>query len=217
MFIARKIQIFVIPLIFILFSSCMKDLEPLPGDIKDMTMSWSLPIAKVELGLGDIYSVGLPNYWLAYDVPSWAKFEEVYFTDTLAVDLSKVYEKSSEINYLAFRINIWNEFPAVAKAQLSFTDATYSNLYSFNSVDINRGVIIIQQADAIVVNPGVSTITIPFEKNQIESLRTASNLIIRITISLRKDDTNPNSFSHWNTLKLTCGLGARVDFVLNNI
>ena len=147
-------------------------------------------------------------------VPDWAKHDTIYYTDTIPVDLSKIYEQSSEITYLAFKINIWNEYPAVCKVQMYFTDTASTTLYSFwenKSLTIAKG----NPISSTVSNPTFSGSTVTFDVAQIERLRTVENLIFHIKIGL--NSTKVESFQNFKNYKLTCQLGARVDFILNNL
>ncbi len=124
------------------FTSCLSRLEPLPTEVEDLSMSLSVPIGKADVGVSGTYHVGLPNYFLDQNIPEWAKYETIYYTDTLAVDLTEVYNNSSEISYLAFNINIWNEFSTGCTIYMHFADETYTTLYSFDPIEVEAGRIV---------------------------------------------------------------------------
>jgi len=196
--------------------SCMSGIDPLPSEIKDLSFSLSIPVGNADITIPDTYSIGPPNYWLGLDfVPDWAKYEEVYYTDTVAVDLSKVFENSSNVTYLAFRINIWNEYKTKCKVDMYFADLSYNSLYTFNTFEVLEGQVVFKLNNVNVISPGYSWAIVAFDKTQIENLSTAEFLIFNAKINLKNAD--PYNFKNWEKLKLNCQIGARVDFILNDI
>jgi hypothetical protein len=195
--------------------SCLSGLDPLPSKTEDLTMSVSVPVGVGETSIGSAYYLGVPNINLAEAVPIWAKYDTVYYTDTIPVDLSQIYDKSSVISYLAFKINIWNEYPAGCKVQMYFTDIANTTLYSFwdsNPLTIAKGDI---SFSGKVFHPTYKGSTATFDNVQIEQLRTVEKLIFHIKIGL--NDTPIWSFQYFDNYKLTCQLGVRADFILNNL
>ncbi len=210
----QKRFVCLIMLSVITMVSCVKGLDPLPSKTEDLTMSISIPVGVGEVKIKDTYYLGLPNINLAEIVPTWARYDTIYFTDTVPVDLSKIYEKSTVISYLAFKINIWNEYPAGCKVQLFFADSSNTALYAFwdnKPLTIAKGDVF---ADGKVFHPTYTGSTVTFEKLQIEQLRTVEKLIFHIKIGLR--GIQPERFQYFDNYKLTCQLGARADFILNN-
>jgi len=133
----------------------------------------------------------------------------------VAVDLSKIYEKSTSVNFVEFKVNIWNEYPTEAEADLSLTDVGGSTLYKFSSIFISRGDILFKQTDAIVINPGFSSQLVSFDAVNIDSIKAVNYLVFNVRIILKQ--ANPYNFQYWDGIKLTCQVGAKVDFVLNNL
>ncbi len=194
------------------FTSCLSGLEPLPTEVEDLSMSLSVPIGKVDVGEPETYHVGPPNYYLDQNVPDWAKYETIYYTNTLAVDLTEVYNNSSEINYLAFNINIWNEFSTGCTIYLQFADNAYATLYSFDPIAVEAGRIVQNN----VIYPGYSKTTAVLNKEEIKNLKTVEYLIVHIKIDL-KHIRSTYDFQYWDSFKLSCQVGARVDFIINNL
>jgi len=188
--------------------SCLSGLDPLPDKIEDLTMSLSIPVGKIDV-LKGATTPGLPYNRL--NIPDWARYDALYYTDTVTVDLSKIYESSS-ISYLAFNLNMWNEFPVACTANLSFANSEGVILYTFNPLDIIKGSILF---NGNVVNPGYSKASVVFDSEQIKNLETAEYLIFNVKLKIK--DGNTNDFQYYDSFKLTCHLGARVDFILNNI
>jgi hypothetical protein len=204
-------QIIAITLVSLLLVSCLSGLDPLPTKPKDLTMSVSVPIGTGDFHIVDASYIGPPNINLLLNVPEFAKHSNLYFADTLPVDLSKIYEKQYPINYLAFRINIWNDFTAIGAAKIYFVDASYAKIDSL-SLNIVQGHILF---NGDIINPGYTYDTISFDQTQIDSLSTAQFLIFNVRIDIH--NTNTNDFQYYHLYKLTCQLGARVDFVINNL
>jgi hypothetical protein len=209
--IVKNSQIITVVLLSLILVSCLSGLDPLPTKPKDLTMSVSVPIGTSDFHIVDASYIGPPNINLLLNVPEFAKHSNLYFADTLPVDLSKIYEKQYPINYLAFRLNIWNDYTAVGAAKIYFTDAAYSKIDSL-SINIVQGRIL---TNGDVIYPGFSYGTYPFTQTQIESLSTAQYLIFNVNIDIH--NTNTNHFQFYHLYKLTCQLGARVDFVINNL
>lgn len=210
----KKVVFYIFVLGSSFLTSCFSGIEPLPNKIKDLTISLSVPVGTGEFSINSAYFVGLPNINLPENVPEWAKHDTIFFTDTVPVDLSKIYEKSTTITYLAFKINVWNEYPAGCAVQVKFTDAAGVILYSFwdnKPLMIPKGDIF---ATGKVFRPSYKGSVVSFDQTQIEKLRTAENLIFLIKVGLK--NTPLWSIKFFDNYKFTCQLGARVDFVLNN-
>ena len=199
-------------LIVTLLASCFNGLEPLPDEVGALDLSLSIPVAKATVGLDKTYSIGPPNWFLNQNVPGWAKYDFIYYSDTLTVDLYRIYEKSEEISYLAFNINIWNEFPVSGSLEMSFIDPSNVVLYSFSPVEIESSDILF---NGNVVHPGYSNGKVEFDKALIEKIRTADRLVYYMKINLK--DGNTFSFQYFDQFTMKCYLGARVDFVLKDI
>lgn len=210
-------KIFVFPLLFslVFLMSCLSGLDPVSSDVKDISMSLSIPVGKAEIGLAETFPIGLPNNQAG--VPPWAMFDTIGYSDTLAVDLSKIYDKSKSINYLEFRINVWNEFPVSCIVQSYFTDANGDELYLFE----NNKPLKITKSDIIlngnIIHPSYSWSYITFDKNQIESLSTKDYLVFNARIILKDSYDYTWKFTYFDRYKMTCQVAARVDFVLNDI
>jgi len=200
----------------ILVVSCTSGLEPLPSDTKDLTMSLSFPVVNRRIGISDTYFIGAPNINLGEDVPDWAKHDTIFYADTLPIDLYQVYEKSSAINYLAFKVNLWNEFPVSGVVSMRIVDSSGSNLYAFwenNPFVIAKGAVF---TNGKIFEPSYEGATISFDSDQIENLRNAQSIIIQVKIGLT-DFKTINYFQYFGNYHLTCEVGARVDFILNEI
>ncbi|MHC1702558.1 MAG: hypothetical protein AB9846_01500 [Tenuifilaceae bacterium] len=196
--------------------SCLSGIDPLPSEIKDLSMSLSIPVGQADFRIESVYFDGLPNINQQLNLPDWAKHDTIYYIDTFAVNLSKIYEYSSETpSYLNFKINVWNEFPSAGTLKIILTNASGEVIHSFwnnKPFEIKKGDILL---NGVVVNPGFSYTAESFVKEDIEKLRTAENLIFHAKLGIK--NTNTNSFQYFNNFKLTCHLGARVDFILNDI
>ena len=206
-----KKTIFLVALGSIVLTSCLSGFDPIPGNIKDLSMSWSVPVGKSDFSIGSAYYTGPPNINLILNVPEFAKHSNLYFADTVPVDLSKIYSKQYPISYLAFKINIWNDYTAVGAAKVYFTDGAYSKIDSL-SLNIARGHIL---SNGDVIYPGFTYGTFPLTKEQIDSLSTTQYLIINVGVDIT--NTSTNDFQYYHLYKLTCQVGARVDFVINNL
>lgn len=212
----RRGRILVITFIIVAVVSCTKGLDPIPSDIKNLTMSLSFPVVNGKVGVSDTYYIGAPNINIGEDVPDWAKHDTIFYTDTLPLDLYQIYEKSSSISYLAFKVNVWNEFPVSAVVDMYIIDSSGNTIFAFwenNPFVIPKGAIF---ANGKVFKPSYQGSTISFNAAQIESLRNAQNIIIHAKIGL-KGYKSITFFQYFNNYHLTCEVGARVDFILNEI
>lgn len=199
-------------IVFALLTSCFGGLQPLPDKVEDLDLSLSIPVAKAAVGLSETYHIGPPNWFLTQNVPGWAKYDYIYFTDSVAVDLYRIFENSDDINYLFFRINIWNEFPVMGTLNMHFADNAGNVLYSFDPMEIEKSDILY---NGNVVRPGYSRASAQFDNASIESIRTSEILVFNLKINLK--DANTNSFQYFNEFKMNCHLGARIDFILKDV
>lgn len=206
----KRVIYFIISISFIL-SSCMSGLEPLPSEVGDLDLSLSIPVAKSVVGLDKTYHIGPPDWFLTQNVPDWAKYQYLYYSDTVTVDLYKIYEKSNEIRLLEFNINIWNEFPVKGVLDISFIDNVGTEIYAFNPIPLIEGDIFFGE----VIRAGYSNSKARFDKTLIENLRTANRIVYYLKINLK--DANTNTFQYFDDFKMKCHIGARVDFTLKEI
>lgn len=207
----RKV-VFVLMFAVTLLTSCVNGLEPLPDKVGDLDLSLSIPLAKADVSLSKTYHVGLPNWFLNQNVPAWAKYDYIYYADTVAVDLYRIFEHNNTVTYLAFSINVWNEFPVKGTLTIHFADKIGNVLYSFEPIEIEYGHILF---NGNIVKPGFSRATVAFDAAKIESIRAAEVLVYKMKINLK--DANINSFQYFDQFKMDCHLGARIDFVLKDI
>lgn len=207
----RKGIVYFIISISIILTSCMSGLEPLPSDVGDLDLSLSIPVAKSVVGLDRTYHIGPQNWFLNQDVPEWAKYEYIYYSDTVTVDLYRIYEKASEIKYLEFNINVWNEFPVNGSLDICFIDNVGAVIYAFNTIHVMDGDIFFGE----VIRSGYSNSKVKFDKAMIENLRAANRIIYNLKINLKDGDTV--TFKYFENFKMKCHIGARVDFVLKEI
>jgi len=199
----------------VLLISCTSGLKPLPNKIDDLSLSLSLPLANVEVGLSGLYHIGLPNYFLTENVPDWAKYDTIYFTDTVAVDLYRIYENSDNIKYLAFTINIWNEFPVKGNLNIHFVNNAGEKLYSFNPIGIDDGSFVLRNGGVLVVQSGYSKTNVKIDFAEIDSISSAEFLVFNMKLNLK--DAAPYKFKYYDQLKMNCHIGARIDFILKDI
>ncbi len=200
----------------VMLTSCLSGLQPLPDTLEDLDLSLSIPVAKAEIGLSGTYHKGLPNINLGLNVPDWAKYDTLYFTDTVAVDLYKIFENSDNIKYLAFKINIWNQFPVKGHLNIHFADNAGNIIYSFEPVEIKDGSPIIRNGDLLLIRSGYSKANVEFDLTKIESIRVASFLVFEMKINL-VDKENIYLFEYFDQFKMDCQIGARIDFILKDI
>lgn len=199
----------------VLLVSCMNGIEPLPSDTEDLSMSLSFPVLNGKVGTSDTYYIGLPNINIGEDVPDWAKHDTLYYSDTLPVDLYQVYQKSSAIKYLALKVNVWNEYPIDGIVKMYIADSNGAVLYPFwdnHSFVIPRGEVF---ANGRIFKPSYKGSSIVFNSEQIENLRNAQSIIVDVRLGL-KGYKNITNFQNFDNYHLTCEVGARVDFILND-
>lgn len=198
--------------ISMLFNSCMNGLEPLPSEVGELELSVSIPVAKSVVGLEKTYHIGPQNWFLNQNVPSWAKYDYIYYSDTVTVDLYEIYNKSESVNGLMFTISVWNEFPVKGELNISFIDNAGVVLYSFAPLFISNSDILF---NGDIIRPGFRNNKESIDKPTIESLRTADRLVYHLKINLK--DANTNSFQYFDKFNMKCHIGARVDFILKDI
>ncbi len=189
----------------------MSGLETLPSEVGDLDLSLSIPVAKSVVVLDKLEHIGPQDWFLTQNVPEWAKYQYLYYSDTLTVDLYRIYEKASEIKLLEFSINIWNEFPVKGEMKISFIDNIGTEIYAFNPTPVMDGDIFFGE----VIRAGYSNSKAKFDKILIENLRAANRIVYYLKINLK--DANTNTFKYFDSFEMRCHIGARVDFVLKEI
>ena len=197
-------------IIAVILSGCFKDIEPIPDSAR-ISPSVSLPVGQTEFSVGKSFStVGLPEINLTEPVPDWARYRYIEFKETIALDLTEVYAQATAIKYLAFRVNVWNQLPAEGCFQVFFYDDAGMMLDSLNHdsplvVPVGK----ISSAGTLI-SEGYLRTDIPLSRERIDLLSNAKELVLRSLIKI--DATNPSDFQYFETLKVRCQLGVRVDF-----
>lgn len=197
-------------LIVTIISGCYKDIEPIPSSTH-LSPSLSFPVGQTEFSVaGNFTTLGLPEINLTDSVPYWAHYHALEFTDQVALDLSEVYKHDSSIAYLAFRINVWNQLPASGTFQAYFYDAANQLIDSLSHsgpLAIPYGSI---NSVGEVLSEGYLKTDIPITPDRIALLGSATMLEIHSVINL--DSVKPIDFQWFDSLKVKCQLGVRVDF-----
>lgn len=191
-----------------LLTSCVSGFDPIPSDIKDLSMSWSLPIGKSDFKIKDGNVNGLP-----IDLLSLLQIDTIVYSDTVSVNLSEINDKASSIRSLAFKINVWNEFPADGNVYLYFADndgMIIKTSLDAHPINIVKGRVLI---NGDIVSTGFSPNVLTFNEEDIKKISEAKNLIFNAKLSLK--NTNTNTFKYFNSFTLTCQLAARIDFTIN--
>lgn len=190
----------------------MDGLKPLPGEVGELDLSVSIPIAKAVVVLDNTYHIGPQNWFLNQNVPNWAKYDYIYFSDTVTVDLYEIYNKSESVNEIEFSISVWNEFPTKGELSMFFIDNADVIVHSFAPVLISNSEILF---NGNVINPGFYNSKERIDKSTIENLRNANRFVYYMKINLK--DVNSNFFQYFNDFEMRCHLGAKVDFILKDI
>jgi len=201
-------------IIAVMLSGCYKDIEPIPTNTR-ISPSMSFPVGLVEFSVGKTFStIGQPEINLTEPVPDWARYRYLEFTETILLDLSKVYEKASAIKYLAFRVNVWNQLPVEGNFQGYFYNADDILIDALNH-DLSPLLIPPGKISNLgaVLSEGYLKADLPFSKERIDLLANAKKLVIRTVVKI--DLVNPSDFQFFEKLKVRCQLGVRVDFDLD--
>jgi hypothetical protein len=205
----QKRYLYIFVSLFFLLTSCLSGLKPLPSDVKDLTMSVSVPLGSFDVQR-IITTPGIP--YPRPNTPPWAMFDALYFNDTVAAALYTIYDKASAVNSIAFRVYLVNDFPIGCTASFHFTDIGYSDIFSIDSVDVPGGSILY---NGNVINAGRNKLTLTLNNDQIDSLRNVEYLIINVKMKIA--DGNTYDFQFYDNFKLTCQIGAQVNFTLNDL
>ncbi len=195
-----------------LLTSCMNGLGPLPSEVGELELSVSIPVAKSVVGLDKTYHIGPQNWFLNQNVPAWAKYDYIYYSDTVTVDLYEIYNKSESVNGLMFTISVWNEFPVKGELNMFFIDSAGLVLHSLAPLLISNSDILF---NGDIIRPGFRNSKERIDKPTIEILRTANRLVYYMKINLK--DANTNSFQYFDGFNMRCHIGARVDFIFKDI
>jgi hypothetical protein len=202
-------------IIIILAQSCYKDkFEPIPESI-NLSPTLAIPIATSELSIdGSLILYGLPEINLDELVPEWAQYDTLYFIDTLAFSLNSIENQVDVIRFIEFNLLTWNNFPVTAQVQLHFINAQGDVLQSlFNPLPLVIAAGIVNSSGE-TIESGYSFTTIEISEDRINSLTTATQIVIYSSIS--NLEVPIEQFNFYPSYKLRVKLSARVgvDFTL---
>ncbi|MDR2037285.1 MAG: hypothetical protein LBQ60_05120 [Bacteroidales bacterium] len=104
--------------------SCIRNIDSFPDEVS-ISPSLSLSIGTGVFNTEkDLLPVGLPEINIGENVPSWARYKVISIHDSVTFSISEIFDNVDSVRLIAFKVNIWNQFPAKAKLQVYFCDDT---------------------------------------------------------------------------------------------
>ncbi|MGE0076685.1 MAG: hypothetical protein AB7S48_02395 [Bacteroidales bacterium] len=201
--------------ILALLYGCTKNVEPLPDSVK-VNISLSVPIGVGEVSLSkSLQTLGVPIVNLTEDVPEWATYGFVYYTDTLPLNLTEVYDKAEYIKYLLIKTNIWNEFPLGGVAQIYFLgdgdiviDSLYHERVTVPAAEhYDNGEVAVTRFESYRTE---------FDDARIELLGNAQKIVVLAGLVVTDDGITENNITYFDLYTLKVQVAVRVDFTYNS-
>ena len=201
------LAIFLVVVVF--FAACIKDA---PDDFDNPESTWnpsfSFPVGYTSLGMNE--DSGFDTLLLLIDAmtgsPFWIEEIDIPLIYTMPFDMQELSEFSEEIISVMFRLNFYNGFPAVAKAQIYFldiNDQVIDSLFSNESLLINPGVVV---GNGETVNKNHYQTDVVFSQDKINNLSTVRNVLIHGGIQNLALDTTLIEYYPKYSLDIQMGL-----------
>ncbi len=191
------------------FVSCTKSLEPM-ADSVFVSTSVSLPVGYGVFAVdGNLIPIGLPEINLTEDVPDWAKHRIVRISDSIAFSIGALYDRVDTIRLIAFRVNVWNQFPARAEVQVSFCEASgavIDRLWLTEPFAIEASQV---NSEGELFRDAFSQSTVEMKGDRVYALRNVSYCLFSADVFL--EGVEPAIINRFDKYKLTCQIGARAD------
>ncbi|MCK5134496.1 MAG: hypothetical protein KAR19_01815 [Bacteroidales bacterium] len=194
--------------------SCLKDMpESLPE-----TLVWNpdvaFPFGEESFGLN--WESGFDTLLLELDsitgLPEWIEALEVIIEGYMDFDLSAISENLDHLNRILFRVNIYNGFPNDVLAQAYFLDAGRNVIDSMlfdGAMPVPPGLVV---DDGKIIQPSHARQDAVFDRDQIEPLQDATEILFRATILNPEVDTA--LIPYYPSYLIDVNIGAMLDLTL---
>ena len=208
----------IISIIILLFS-CLDDV---PDDFDNPESTWnpsfSFPVGYTSLGMNE--DSGFDTLLLLIDTltgsPFWVDEIDVPLIYTMPFDMEELGEFSEEIISIMFRLNFYNGFPAVAKAQVYFLDIynqKIDSLFSNEPLLIKPGTV---DANGELVKKYYYQTDVVFSQDKIGNLSTVRNLRIEGGIQNLELDTALIDYYPGYSLDIQMGLQVELNMSISS-
>jgi hypothetical protein len=195
-------------------SSCYK-FDPIsPKGTVSPTFAFPIISADQKIDTVLLALIGHEEINLEEAVPTWAKDKNVYFIDTVDYALVDIYEKAKEVRYVAFRLNVSNDFPSTAKAQIIFLNEQESKIDSLfypSAFQVYSSTA--NSLTGTVISRGKSNIDIVIDQQRLETLRDATKIVVKCSAS--NEGVPVNMFEFYLNYYLTVKLSVRIGVDIN--
>lgn len=178
--------------------------------------SFAFPVISVDQNIeNSLVLVGSPEINLEEEVPTWAQYKNVSFIDTVDYALVDIYEKAKVVRYIAFRLNISNDFPSKAKAQIVFLNNQNSKIDSlFYPIAFQVYSSTANSQTGVVISRGKSSTDIVIDHQRLEILKNATRIVVNCSAS--NEGVPVNMFeefylNYYLTVKLSVRIGVDIN------
>ncbi len=131
--------------------------------------------------------------------------------DSLNYSFEDITDEYDKIDSMLFRVYVENGFPTNAEIQIYLADSAdniidslftipSSNFFPPASVD----------TDEKVIKPSIGTIDVPFNRERLDNIKIAKNILFNVNISVTNDDIQIVKF--YSSYNILVKLGVRVAF-----
>jgi len=179
-------------LIFAGFSSCMKDK---PEDFPEKVI-WdpelAFPIGMEQYGMNEEsgFNTDLFEEDPLTGLPLWVNEVEVVMEGSINFDLSNLDSQIDSVNWIMFRLGIYNGFPNEVKTQAYFLDASSSvldSMFSDGPLAVTPGIPI---SVGESIDPSYSRKDATFDRERLASLENTTEILFRALFLNQDLDTN---------------------------
>ena len=131
--------------------------------------------------------------------------------DSLNYSFEDITDEYDKIDSMLFRVCVENGFPTNAEIQIYLADSADNIIDSLFTVPSSNFFPPAKfDADEKVIEPSIGTVDIPFNRERLDNVKNAKNILFNVNISVTNDDiTTVKFYSSYNIL---VKLGVRVAF-----
>ena len=174
------------------FSSCMKDKpEDFPEKvIWDPELAFPIGMKQYGMNAESGFDTTLFEEDPSTGLPLWVNKVEVLMEGSIYFDLSKLDSKIDSVDWIMFRLGIYNGFPNEVMTQAYFLDATSSvldSMFSEGPHTVPPGTPI---SEGESIDPSYSRIDATFDRERLSSLENTTEILFRALFLNRYIDTN---------------------------
>lgn len=195
--------------------SCTKNIEPLPDKVS-VSPSVALPVGIGYFNLSKtLHLVGVPSINLTESVPEWATYRYVYVEEEFPFNIHEAYNEAEIIDRIEFKLNLWNEFPLAANAQvyvLNGSDAVIDSLLT-EPLLVPRAE---HYSDGSVIGTRFESTRVLLDDARIDKLQEGRKVRVKAGLIVTEEGINSQNINLFDQYTMTVQIAAKIDFSVSN-